>query len=198
MRSRSSGSPTPTPRSFSPARNSATGRTSPVEELREGALGDHTWTHPYLPRLPSAAIRHELASTEEAIEAETHVRVWLFRPPYGAHSAQVDREARSLGLIEILWSLDTRDSEGAPWYRIAAAVRRFARPGSIILMHENRGQTIRALKFLILPFLRRRHLSTVTVPELLALDPPSREQLAAGLSGCYPRHVPAAVRALGG
>jgi len=53
-----------------------------------------------------------------------------------------------------------------------------------VLMHENRGQTIRALKFYILPALRKRHITLVTVPQLLALDPPSASQLRAGRSGC--------------
>jgi hypothetical protein len=56
-------------------------------------------------------------------------------------------------------------------------------PGSIILMHENRGQTIRALTTII-QAIRRKHLRAVTVPELVAEDPPSLRQLRAGLSGC--------------
>ncbi len=56
-------------------------------------------------------------------------------------------------------------------------------PGAIILMHENRGQTIRALTT-ILPVLRRRGLRSVTLPELLASDPPSLAQLQAGSRGC--------------
>ena len=51
-------------------------------------------------------------------------------------------------------------------------------------MHENRGQTIRALKFYILPWLRQRHIRLVTVPQLLTLDPPSSSQLRAGPNGC--------------
>jgi peptidoglycan/xylan/chitin deacetylase (PgdA/CDA1 family) len=64
-------------------------------------------------------------------------------------------------------------------------VRRNIRAGSIVLMHENRGQTIRALRG-ILPSLRRRGLRSVTVPELLAADPPTTAQLAAGRQGCGP------------
>lgn len=56
-------------------------------------------------------------------------------------------------------------------------------PGSIILMHENRGQTIRAL-LTIFAALRRDHLRAVTVPELVAEDPPSLAQLRAGGRGC--------------
>jgi hypothetical protein len=51
-------------------------------------------------------------------------------------------------------------------------------------MHENHGQTLRALRAL-LPQLRRRGLKPVTVPQLLADDPPSLEQLADGFGGCH-------------
>jgi hypothetical protein len=50
-------------------------------------------------------------------------------------------------------------------------------------MHENRGQTIRALPT-IFTALRRDRLKAVTVPELVAEDPPSRSQLRTGVGGC--------------
>ena len=156
----------------------------PALERRLGALGDHTWSHPRLTLLDAPAVRRELASTKRAIEEKTHAPVQLFRPPYGAHDREVDAVAHSLGLLEVLWSVDSRDSKGAPWYQIAANVEQSLRPGSIVLMHENRGQTVRALKDRILPYLRDHGLHAVSVPELLAVDPPSRKLLAAGLSGC--------------
>jgi len=115
------------------------------------------------------------------------VPVRLFRPPYGRRSAAVDRTARSLGLLEVLWSVDSRDSLGADWLGIAKNVKAGLRPGAIILLHENRGQTIRALKYRILPELRRRGLRAVSVPELLALDPPSETRLRGGQAACVQR-----------
>ena len=96
----------------------------------------------------------------------------------------VDADARRLGMVDVVWSLDSRDSAGASWTQIARNVDHGIRPGSIVLMHENRGQTIRALKFVILPHLRRRHIALVTVPRLLAEDPPSPAQLRSGRRGC--------------
>ena len=79
--------------------------------------------------------------------------------------------------------MDSRDSLGANWAGIIQNVESDLRPGAIILMHENRGQTIRALTTL-LPELHRRHLRSVTVPELLAGDPPSMAQLQTPGGGC--------------
>jgi peptidoglycan/xylan/chitin deacetylase (PgdA/CDA1 family) len=152
-------------------------------ETRFDALGDHTFTHPYLPGLPLPAMRSEIVRAAGAIEAATGERVGLFRPPYGARTPAIDAAARSRGLLTVVWDVDARDSEGANFAQIKAIVRRGLRPGAIVLMHENRGQTIRALAA-ILYTLHRRHLRAVTLPELMRIDPPSSRQLRAGPKGC--------------
>ena len=155
-----------------------------AQEARVAAIGDHSWSHPDLLFLSNVAVAEELGSTLATVDRDTHVRVRLFRPPYGATDARIARDAARLGLLEVIWSVDTRDSEGANFAQIAANVRRFVRGGSIVLMHENRGQTIEALKFGILPYLRAHRFVAVTVPQLLALDPPTRAQLRDGETGC--------------
>jgi peptidoglycan/xylan/chitin deacetylase (PgdA/CDA1 family) len=157
------------------------------QELALGTVGDHTYTHPLLTVLPQAAVVSQIAGTARRIQSESGARVDLFRPPYGAHNASVDQVARRLGLLEILWNVDSADSLGANYAGIIHNVEAGLHPGSIILMHENRGQTIRALTTL-LPVLHRRHLRSVSLPELLASDPPSAHQLGQGRAGC-PRAV---------
>ena len=152
-------------------------------EVKLAAIGDHTYTHPFLPGLSPAGIRDEIERTELKIEGLTGQPVYLFRPPYGAVSPAVDAVVKSLGLLRIMWTADSRDSLGANWLGIIQNVEAALQPGAIILMHENRGQTIRALTTL-LPYLKRHHLRSVTVPELLASDPPSLAQLRAGPEGC--------------
>jgi peptidoglycan/xylan/chitin deacetylase (PgdA/CDA1 family) len=169
---------------FVVGRNIANWPTLPKLELAFGTVANHTWNHAYLPGLDLNAMKSELASTQTQLERSTGTQINLFRPPYGARNAAIDRQAQALGMLEVLWSIDSRDSAGADWRGISKEVLDNVRSGSIILFHENRGQTIRALKFHILPSLRRRHFKTVTVPELLALDPPTRKQLQAGGGGC--------------
>jgi peptidoglycan/xylan/chitin deacetylase (PgdA/CDA1 family) len=119
------------------------------------------------------------------IRAQSGEQVDLWRPPYGAYDPTVQQIARRLGLLEILWSTDSGDSLGANWSGIIRNVEAGLRPGAIILFHENRGQTIRALTTL-LPYLHRHHLRSVSLPELFAADPPSLAQLRRGLDGCGP------------
>jgi peptidoglycan-N-acetylglucosamine deacetylase len=147
------------------------------------AVGDHTMTHPFLPALSNAAMVQEVAGAEALIEQAAGQPVDLFRPPYEGRTPAVDGEAKALGLLEVLWNVDSADSLGANYAGIERNVIAGLHPGSIILMHENRGQTIRALP-VIFAALVRDHLRAVTVPELVAKDPPSLAQLRAGGRGC--------------
>jgi peptidoglycan/xylan/chitin deacetylase (PgdA/CDA1 family) len=169
---------------FLVGRNVVPFRKSARREARSYALANHTFTHPVLPALPLGAIQSELQRTSDEIRSQTGVSVDLFRPPYEARNAIVDATAQRLGLLEILWNVDSADSAGANYAQIARNVARGISNGAIVLMHENRGQTIRALKFYILPALRKRHIRLVTVPQLLALDPPSAAQVKRGRNGC--------------
>ncbi len=153
------------------------------QERAIGAVGDHTFTHPLLTGLSLATADEEITRTKTALAQASGGPVRLFRPPYGGRNAAIDDMARRAGLLEILWTVDSADSLGANYAGIARNVIAGLRPGYIILMHENRGQTIRAM-LQILPALARRHLRAVSVPELLARDPPSIAQVRAGGRGC--------------
>ncbi len=152
-------------------------------ERRFAAIGDHTYSHPYLPALAPDEIRSEIERTKLKIEHDSGEVPDLFRPPYGGTDPTVESIASSLGLLEIMWTVDSRDSLGADWAGIIRNVEAELHPGSIILMHENRGQTIRALTT-ILPYLKRRQMRSVSLPELFATDPPTLAQLRRGSAGC--------------
>jgi peptidoglycan/xylan/chitin deacetylase (PgdA/CDA1 family) len=157
----------------------------PKEEAL-AAIGDHTYTHPDLERLAPADVISQLRRTAQLITAQSGQPVDLWRPPYEATDPAIDRIAQHLGLLLILWSVDSADSLGANWAQIIHRVETGLRPGAIVELHENRGQTIRALTTL-LPYLHRRHLRSVSVPELLASDPPSVAMLRRGWTACGER-----------
>jgi peptidoglycan-N-acetylglucosamine deacetylase len=153
------------------------------EERTVAAVGDHTFTHPLLTSLAPAQAESEIVSTQRALARASRGPVFLFRPPYGAHDAQIDAIARAHGLLQILWTVDSRDSLGANYAQIERTVIAGLRPGAIVLMHENHGQTIRAM-LSIFAALKRRHLRAVSVPQLLRDDPPSLAQLRAAGGAC--------------
>ncbi len=157
-------------------------RLAPLEKS-VAAFGDHTMTHPFLPALASRAIVHEIAGAKSLIQRATGRPVVLFRPPYGARTPAIRHEVTRLGMLEVLWNVDSRDAIAGDYADIERAVLAGLKPGSIILMHENHGQTIRALPT-IFTALARKHLEAVTVPQLVAADPPSLQQLRKGIAGC--------------
>ena len=151
---------------------SAAYRATMLRELADGdVLGDHTFSHPYLPGI--ADVRGQLERTIAAIRAPTGYTPCVFRPPYGAYDSAVLRTARSLGLATVLWNVDPRD-----WALpgIAAIVRTTlaqVQPGSIIISHDGggpRGETLAAYPRIIAA-LRGRGFHIVTIPELLAFRP---------------------------
>jgi peptidoglycan-N-acetylglucosamine deacetylase len=155
----------------------------PRLERQVGAFGDHTMTHAFLPELPVALMHEEITGARTLIERAVRQPVVLFRPPYEATSPAINAEVRRLHMLEVLWNVDSEDSLGANYAEIERRVIAGLEPGSIILMHDNRGQTIRALP-VIFAALKRRHLDAVTVAQLVTADPPSHRQLRAGWQGC--------------
>ncbi len=161
------------------------GRASTVKQEKAiGEVGNHSWSHPDLTRYSAAGVSEQLTSTQSAIRKAGGGTPTVFRPPYGAHNATVDAQARALGLETILWSIDSYDSRGYSTAGIAHTVLKLVQPGAIILMHDVIPNSVNALPR-ILRVLKARKFKLVTVSELLKQDPPSLAQLKLGFEGCY-------------
>jgi peptidoglycan-N-acetylglucosamine deacetylase len=153
------------------------------EEALLGAVGNHTWSHPRLTLLPRWLVWLELVRAQWESFRQTGSKPLLFRSPYELHSALTDGVAGSLGLLEVFWSVDSRDD--VPHGRPATVARNVIgalRPGAIILMHDIHPWTVQAMPQ-ILRAIRLRGLRAVTVPELLALQPPAPDQHCVYVSG---------------
>jgi peptidoglycan/xylan/chitin deacetylase (PgdA/CDA1 family) len=146
------------------------------DEARIGVIGDHTWDHVIMTKGSPREYQQQIARTRTAARRASGQSVRLFRPPFGAHDPALDRWVRSHDMLEVIWSIDTGDSQGASADKIYRTVKAALSPGDIILLHDNRGTTENALPR-ILDLLETRGLTPVTVPELLTQDPPSTEQV---------------------
>ncbi len=141
------------------------GRESTMRQiLREGdEIGNHTMHHTEYPGY------QDLAPTTSLIEAITHFRPCLFRPPGGAVDSSSIAAAGEDGLRTITWDVDPADwsnpGSAAVYSRIVGA----AQPGSIILMHDGGGDRSGTLAALpaIIDTLRARGYRFATVTELL-------------------------------
>jgi len=141
---------------------------------REGhELGNHTYTHPYLPLHRSARVADELARTDAAIARATGIVPTIARPPYGGRSPRNVRAFQRAGKRVVLWDVNSYDWKGAPGVEIAQRIVERTRPGSIILMHDggrdHRG-TLDAVR-LAVPALRERGFELATVSNAISPSP---------------------------
>ena len=71
-------------------------------------IGNHTWTHPQLARLTASKQESELKRTQDEIASIIGVRPRFYRPPYWSWNMLSAREGAQLGMIGVLFSVDTR------------------------------------------------------------------------------------------
>lgn len=117
--------------------------------LREGhSVQNHTWAHPDLSKVGRDQFFSEITATNDAIVAAGGRRPGCLRPPYGARNSSVDGWAAEAGLRITLWQVDPQDWRRPGVDVIVDNIVRFARPGSVILLHDgggNREQSVAAL-----------------------------------------------------
>jgi len=131
-------------------------------------LGNHTYSHPYLPLRRSHTVADELARTDDAIARITGTVPRLARPPYGGRSPRNVRAFVRAGKQLVLWDVNSFDWKGKPAEHVADRVLTRVRPGSIVLMHDVCAHTPAALR-LIIGGLRSRDYALDTVSAALAL-----------------------------
>ena len=129
-------------------------------------LGNHSWSHPELPKLPVDQIAGEIDRTNDAIKQATGVTPAILRPPYGAVNGVVLEQLRLRGMSSILWSVDTRDWADRNSQIVCSRAVAGARPGAIILMHDIHQTSVNAVPC-ILSALKQQGYSFVTVQGLL-------------------------------
>ncbi|BFH15497.1 polysaccharide deacetylase family protein [Paenibacillus melissococcoides] len=142
--------------------------------LREGhEIGNHSYYHKYFRRGISAAeIEEDMMKAHRLIKKVTGTAPHLYRPPGGYYNQELVDVARANDYRIVMWSWhqDTKDWSSPGVQRIVNKVLSSAGNGDIVLMHdfaEGRSQTVEALKT-ILPELKKRGFSIVTVSELMA------------------------------
>lgn len=137
-------------------------------EAREGhVLGNHTWDHKDLPTLTRAGRAQELDRCQAVVTAISGRRPVLFRPPKGLYTRDTLTLARERGLRMILWSFATEHHDAPTVPTMVARALRQIVPGTIILAHDTRTITVKALPA-ILDGLLARGYRFVTVPQGLA------------------------------
>jgi len=128
------------------------------------ALGNHTYSHPYMFFKTRMRIAEEIDRTQEAIEKAAGGRPKIFRPPYGARWFGLVPTLQERGMHLIMWS-----ATGYDWKKDVPGIVRAAleelKPGAVILLHDgqnarpaseiDRSRTVQALPRIIEGALQR-------------------------------------------
>jgi len=102
------------------------------------ALGNHTYSHPFLCFRTRRSMAREIDRTQEAVRKITGESPTVFRPPYGVRWLGLWRVLGERGLRLVMWS-----DSGLDWRQGAEAIVSTAvgdlRPGAILLLHDGHG-----------------------------------------------------------
>ncbi|MFI1582697.1 polysaccharide deacetylase family protein [Embleya sp. NPDC020630] len=107
-------------------------------------IGNHSFSHPFLDELGEPDAFNELLGTNQILQSATGHAPSLFRPPYGRTTPGIRQDATTLGMTEVLWTVDTYDYNGISTDDIVANALT-VRPGGIILLHEGYTTTLAAI-----------------------------------------------------
>ncbi|KKZ70862.1 polysaccharide deacetylase family protein [Streptomyces showdoensis] len=112
-------------------------------------VGNHSWSHPLIPKLRPSLIRRELGSTSEVIEQALGTPPLWYRAPYGAWNRLSFEIGAELGMEPMAWTVDTLDWKEPPADSIVRRVLDGAGPGVVVLNHDaggDRSRSVAALK----------------------------------------------------
>jgi peptidoglycan/xylan/chitin deacetylase (PgdA/CDA1 family) len=131
-------------------------------------IANHTTTHADLTHLSPSSIRWEIATARQVVEKITgRPMLRVYRPPYGAYNATVQREAAAAGFgTTVMWDLSSADTaRHSGWSSIQRRALTGSN-GSIVLMHCGPAVTPAILDAVISGY-QARGFRFVTVAELL-------------------------------
>ena len=139
----------------------------PLVDSGQIQLGNHTWSHPDLTKLPLTGVAEELRHTHDFLWKTYGVDARpYFRPPYGAHNAHVDKISAELGYTaNTLWSGSLEDHVVIPAEEIVAMAEKYFTPGELVIGHLNHEPVTHVYGRLV-DLIRERRLRTVTLRDV--------------------------------
>jgi peptidoglycan/xylan/chitin deacetylase (PgdA/CDA1 family) len=135
-------------------------------------VGNHSYSHPDLSRLPIAKVQEQIIRAERTIEGIIGFKPRLVRPPYGEILPKHLEWAKKTGYTVVNWDVDSSDWRQLNSDQVFRNVTRAVKPGSVVLLHAGGGEgqnlsgTVKALPRII-DWLREHDYEPVTLTELL-------------------------------
>jgi peptidoglycan/xylan/chitin deacetylase (PgdA/CDA1 family) len=139
----------------------------PLVESGQIQLGNHTWSHPNLTKLPVSRVAQQISRNDEFLKTTFGVDARpYFRPTYGKHNSTVDAVAADLGYTAItLWSGSLADSTVITEDYIVQMAQRAFTGQAIVIGHLNHLPVTHVYEQLR-DLIRARNLRTVTLNDV--------------------------------
>ncbi len=135
-------------------------------EYKDGhTIGNHTYHHVNLTKIPLNEIRTEWQACNDVIKSIIGVQMQYCRPPGGDYDRHVITAAMDQGLTTVLWTDDPGDYASPGSKTIEARVLYKISYGGIILLHDGIQQTIDVLPQII-QVARKRGMQFQTLDEM--------------------------------
>jgi peptidoglycan/xylan/chitin deacetylase (PgdA/CDA1 family) len=113
-------------------------------------IGNHTNSHNWKNAFkPSSIIEAEIDRTNNILFDITGSKPELFRPPFGITNPSIAKAIKGSGMQSVGWDIRSFDTISKDPQKLVRRISDKLRPGSIILLHDNREITSRILNELI-------------------------------------------------
>lgn len=130
--------------------------------LKEGhEIGNHSYNHKLMSTLSEDEIKEQIQKTQDIIYEKLGYKVNSLRPTYGSVNTKIKQ---STNMNIVLWSVDTLDWKLKDPKKIAERGLK-VKDEDIILMHDSKSRTEKALSIMI-PKLLEENYQFVTISEL--------------------------------
>ena len=139
----------------------------PMVESGQIQMGNHTWSHPYITKITTAALTDQIQRNKTFLQNTYGVDgTPFFRPPYGVHNDATDKIVADLGYPTItMWSTTIGDSNVENEQQLLGAAQQAFLGQQIVLAHANR-PTITHTYPQLLDIIASRNLQTVTLNDV--------------------------------
>lgn len=145
--------------------NSTTGKLLTRAKKMGCEIGNHSYSHPVLTKLSRASVKNQLSKTDKKIKKYTGSVATVCRAPYGSYNKSV---LKTMNRPNIFWSVDTLDWKYRNTSRLISYVKKHAKDGAIVLMHDIHSTTAKGVDQICRDLIKKNY-EMVTVTELAAI-----------------------------
>jgi peptidoglycan/xylan/chitin deacetylase (PgdA/CDA1 family) len=109
-----------------------------VERIHQAGhtLGNHSYSHVWLPMLATSKLEEEIVRTNEIIEDITGTRPHVFRPPFGFMDQRAAKCLKEQDMTPVYWGIAPEDWQTPGAHRIIRRVMWKIADGTLIVLHE--------------------------------------------------------------